>query len=129
MNDPEIHPFALSQAERLHDGNWLGDEASVELFFTQTQHSTWTFGPLAVETRLSAAGLECHLYLMGLRIGGGTLGDEDQIGVSAQVALVKAKTLLQADFAKRELWASGEACVRGMEEWSCRQFKTRIFAW
>ena len=43
MNDPEIHPFALSQAERLHDGNWLGDEASVELFFTQTQHSTWTY--------------------------------------------------------------------------------------
>jgi len=120
----------LSEEER-REAEWaVADEASAELFFTESREAHLGFGPLHLEARLITAGLECRLYLSGVRIGGGTLTpEEDELCLTAQVGLVKAKTRLWADFTLGELWVFGEVCVRSIGDWSCRHYQTRIFAW
>lgn len=120
----------LSEEER-REAEWaVADEASAELFFTGSHTVFWGFGPLHLEARLNRAGLECRLYLCGGRIGGGTLSpEEDEFCLTAGAGLVKAKTRLRADFTLGELWVSGEVCVRGIGDWSCRQYTARVFAW
>lgn len=111
-------------------GDWVGDESSVELFFTRSLEVRWNYGALCIEARHANGGIELEVFVSGVRVGGGVFGaGEEVLSLNAQVGLAKAKVNLEARFAQRELWVSGETAVRGLEDWTARQLEERILAW
>lgn len=111
-------------------GDYLGDEASVELFFTQSSWVRWSLGALVVKACYANGGVELEVFLAGVRVGGGSFSQGDEaLSLNAQVSLTKAAVELRANFFQRELQASGEVSVRGLQEWHSQQFSTKILAW
>ena len=98
---------------------------------THTLSSCWGFGPLEVCVTYSSGGIDYEVKLLGQRIGGGRLDQNNaDITIGVDIGLAKVSIQLKADFAKKELTVHGEACVRNWHGgWDCSPFDAVILRW